>query len=245
MSFSLDELIGKLGLESYRDALLRLSRPSIELLSSPEAITPNCSKFGGIPDLPGSFQWPEHKCGPYRFIGQVNCSELPPGMNLLPPSGLLSFFYAHDENGEMFWNDPGYVRTFWFESTADCRRFSPPESVDFGSTSRIGFVTNADVPPWPWDAAKKSEWPIDETAQDAYWELRCELHPSRKYLLGFPFNTTLAYDPTPGPEWQSLLTLNSDDDLQWCWHGGDRLVTFIESSRLALRDFKEIKSDAG
>jgi hypothetical protein len=65
------------------------------------------------------------------------------------------------------------------------------------------------------------------------------------YLLGYPFNTTLAYDPTPGPEWRSLLTLSSDDELEWCWHDGDWLVTFIEQQRLHAGDFSQIKSDAG
>jgi hypothetical protein len=90
------------------------------------------------------------------------------------------------------------------------------------------FQLGADVPPWPWDASARKKWPISESQRDAYWKLRLRLHPSRRYRLGYPFNTTLAYDPTPGPGWRSLLTLSSDDKLEWCWHDGDWLVTFIE-----------------
>jgi len=75
--------------------------------------------------------------------------------------------------------------------------------------------------------------------------LRLQLHPGQGYLLGYPLNTTLGYDPTPGPEWRSLLTLCSDDELEWCWHDGDWLVTFIEEQRLRAGDFSQVKSDAG
>ncbi len=63
--------------------------------------------------------------------------------------------------------------------------------------------------------------------------------------MGYPHNNTLAFDPTPGPGWRSLLTLGSDDDLEWCWHDGDWLVTFIEETRLRAGDFSLIKSVAG
>jgi hypothetical protein len=72
-----------------------------------------------------------------------------------------------------------------------------------------------------------------------------QLHPSERYLLGYPFNMTLAYDPTPGADWRSLLTVSSDDDLEWHWHDGDWLVTFIEEQRLRAGDFSQIRADAG
>ena len=71
------------------------------------------------------------------------------------------------------------------------------------------------------------------------------LHPGRRYMLGYPLNTTLAYDPTPGPGWSSLLTLDSDDDLEWCWHDGDWLVTFFNDQQALAGDFSDIRADAG
>jgi hypothetical protein len=52
-------------------------------------------------------------------------------------------------------------------------------------------------------------------------------------------------DLAPGPEWCSLLTLSSDDELGWCWHDDDWLVTFIEQQRLLAGDFSQIRADAG
>jgi uncharacterized protein YwqG len=195
--------------------------------------------------LPGDFNWPHHKLGPYRFIGQVSLAEVRKGAHRLPGGGLLSFFYAHDENGGSFWEDPDYVRVYLFEKVDALQPVQPPAAVCLGSTSTVEFQLGADVAPWPWSGADAKKWPIRESQRDAYGQLRCRLHPSGRYLLGYPFNTTLAYDPTPGPEWRSLLTLSSDDELEWCWHDGDWLVSFIEEQRLRAGDFSQIKCDAG
>lgn len=121
----------------------------------------------------------------------------------------------------------------------------PVEPAPKHRASTIEFELGADVPPWPCDESARKTWPISDSHRDAYWELRLRLHPSRRYLLGYPFNTTLAYDPTPGADWRSLLTVSSDDELEWFWHDGDWLVTFVEQQRLRAGDFSQIKADAG
>ena len=245
MAGDLASYVSELGLDEHREHLLGIARPSIEILVAKARATKGCSKFGGKPDLPTEFEWPHHKLGPYRFIGQFNLADIPKGPHGLPVAGLLSFFYAHDEDGESFWGDPDYVRAYRFDNLDTLKPVEPPAAVRLGKTATLKFQLGADVPPWPWGEAAREKWSISEDQRDAYWELRCKLHPSNRYLGGYPFNTTLAYDPTPGPEWRSLLTLSSDDDLEWCWHDGDWLVTFIEEQRLRAGDFSQIKSDAG
>jgi uncharacterized protein YwqG len=237
--------VTELGLGEQREFLLRIARPSVEIISAEVPVAKGCSKCGGSPDLPTDFKWPHHKLGPYRFIGQVNLADIPKGPNGLPRGGVLSFFYAHDETGESFWGDPEYVRAYRFENVGALKSVDPPAVVRLGSTSSVKVQLGVDVPPWPWDESAAKKWPLSESQRDAYWELRSRLHPSGRYLLGYPFNTTLAYDPTPGPEWRSLLTLSSDDELEWCWHDSDWLVTFIEEQRLRAGDFSQIKADAG
>jgi uncharacterized protein YwqG len=232
-------------LGEHREYLSGIARPSVEILTAKARVSKGCSKFGGSPDLPTDFKWPQHKLGPYRFIGQVKLADIPKGPHGLANGGLLSFFYAHDENGESFWGDPDYVRVYRFDKLDALKPVEPPAVVRLGSTSALKFQLGADVPPWPWDKAARKKWPISESQRDAYWQLRLRLHPSRRYFLGYPFNTTLAYDPTPGPEWRSLLTLSSDDELEWCWHDGDWLVTFIEEQRLRAGDFSQIKILSG
>src|ERR1700686_3865071 len=106
MSANMTNHFVNLGLDKYRDALVAMSKPSIELHASQLPITPNCSKFGGKPDVPRTFKWPRHELSDYRFIGQINLSEVPGEASPVANTGLLSFFYAHDENGEAFWGDP-------------------------------------------------------------------------------------------------------------------------------------------
>jgi uncharacterized protein YwqG len=245
MLTALNKHIDELELNDYAQFLTSIARPSIELIWSDAPIAAGTSKFGGSPDVPPDFQWPQHRLGPYRFIGQVNLSLIPKYPTDLPDKGLLSFFYAHDDEGEMFWGDPGFVLAFYFESAQAVRPIVAPEAVRFGPTSAIDFEVSADVPEWPWSDADVANWPIDESRRDDYWELRCQLRSGFGHLLGYPFNTTLAYDPTPGPGWCSLLNLGSNPYMQWCWHDGDRLVTFIENRRLREADFSEIKADAG
>ncbi|HEX4613158.1 MAG TPA: YwqG family protein [Urbifossiella sp.] len=245
MAADLASYVSEHGLGEHREYLQGIARPSIEILTAKARPAKGCSKFGGAPDLPTDFEWPQHKLGPYRFIGQINISDIPKGPHVLPNGSLLSFFYAHDENGESFWGDPDYVRVYRFDKPDALKPVAPPPAVSLGSTVTLKFQLGADVPPWPWDESAAKKWPISEDKRTAYWELRCRLHPSGRYLLGYPFNSTLAYDPTPGPDWRSLLTLSSDDELEWCWHDSDWLVTFIEDLRLRAGDFSEIKSDAG
>jgi hypothetical protein len=163
----------------------------------------------------------------------------------LPVGGLLSFFYAHDKDGRSFERHPDYVRVYRFENVDALKPIEPPAAVRLGSTSTVTFQVGADVPDWPYDKSLVKQWPISKSLSLAYWGLRLRLHDSRGYLLGYPLNGTLAYDPTPGPEWRSLLTLSSDHEFEWCWHDGDRLVTFIEEQRLRAGDFSQIKADAG
>jgi len=245
MTAHLTNSLKELGLDKCREYLLSIARPSVEILTANAAVTPGCSKFGGAPDVPADFEWPHHQFGPYRFIGQFNLTDIPKGPHGLPNDGLLSFFYAHDENGETFWGDPDYVRAYRFDKSDGLRPMEPPVAVRLGATVTLAFQPGVDVPPWPQDGSAAEKWPVSDDLQDAYRELRGRLHPGGRYLLGYPCNSTLAYDPTPGPDWRSLLTLNSDDELQWCWHDGDWLVTFIEEQRLRAGDFTQIQSDAG
>lgn len=246
MQDQLMKCVREFGLDAHSEFLRSIARPSVEITKTKGAITRGCSKFGGTPDVPSDFTWPDHPLGPYRFIGQINLADTPNGEHLLPDNGLLSFFYADDENGESFWGDPDYVRVFRFKNINDLNPLDSPSFVNRGAASALTFQLGADVPTCPhWDDSAMKDWPSDDSFLSAYWDLRLRLHPSGLYLLGYPFNSTLFYDPTPGPEWMSLLTLRSDDDFDWNWHDGDRLVTFIEKQRLTAGEFSQIKSDAG
>lgn len=245
MTDDLESGIRELGLDEHREYLLTVARPSIQILTTREPVTAGCSKFNGAPDLPAEFEWPHHPLGIYRFFCQINLGDLPGGPNELSDGGLLSFFYAHDERQEAMPWEPGYVLAYWFPDVASLSPVEPPEPVRLGATVRLAFRMGVDVPLWPYDDESEAAWPIAESLRYTYIKLRTHLNPTGRYLLGYPPDTTMVYDPTPGPGWRMLLNVDSNDALWWGWLDGYTLHMFIEESRLRARDFSHIEATAG
>ena len=135
----------------------------------------------------------------------------------------------------------------YFATEQKLIRAEQPESVNIEDPIPIKFVAGVDLPDFSAfiDKPKVIDWPLGIDLATKYERLRRSWHDHDDYLFGYPTNHTLGYDPTPDAGWQSLLTLGSDEDLQWYWHDGDRLVTFIDSAKLASGDFSEIRADAG
>lgn len=125
------------------DSLRDLSRPAIRLRfcgNAPEST--GASRFGGRPDVPPDFVWPEYDGTDYRdekavrplsFLAQFNCADLAPydSEHLLPDHGVLSFFY---EVLSMTWGfspeDMGSARVYWFEDASVLRPADFPENMD-------------------------------------------------------------------------------------------------------------------
>ena len=219
------------------DYLLGLAKPSVAIELSGATPAPGNSRFGGRPLVPVGFDWPEHEDGEYRFLGQINFTEIKQRPKLLPDTGLVSIFFADDEDGEVFWGDDGYVLGYYWDDTTGFELFdSAPEPP---ATRPLELTGSIDIPRHSY---LREDWPFDE---DALSELMEAIQPAGDYLLGHPSFTSLAYDPTPDPGWTSLLTVHSWDRFDWNWHDGDKLMVFIETDKLASRDFSHLKSDAG
>lgn len=245
MPMNLESLIDLVGLGAHRDFVLGLARPTVELVPVDDVDRRVGTRLGGAPDVPAGFPWPRTAEGVYRFVAQIRLEDLSPDPTRegLPERGLLSFFYAADYDA--WWRDADFVRVFWFRDADGLVRADPPTFVAFPFCLRSRLVPGQDVPPWPRTATARAAWPLDASLEDAWWDLRRRLHPSGRYLFGFPLNRSLAYDPTPGPGWRSLLTLDSSEALKWSWRDDAWLVTFIESERLRAHDFSAIRADAG
>ncbi len=79
MAADLASYLCELGLGEHADYLSGIARPTVEIVAARGQVSKACSKFGGSPDLPTDFRWPQHKLGPYRFIGQINLADIPKG----------------------------------------------------------------------------------------------------------------------------------------------------------------------
>ena len=128
----------------------------------------NRSKIGGIPTLPADFEWPRFEAEnydgetanrPLSFLCQINLAEIHSfdKENLLPKSGLLSFFY---EQESMRWgfdpDDEGCARVYYFED--------------------ISKLAEADSPDDMKDEYKVKEYDLSFSARDSYpsfEELEC------------------------------------------------------------------------
>jgi hypothetical protein len=143
---TLKPLLEQLGLGHYGEPLSKLARPSVELVTADVPATRCCSRLGGSPDLPTTFQWPSHAHGHYRFLGQMNLNELQGQAGDLPSTGLLSIFYAHDDNDQTSWQDPNYVRAYYFQQLDELKPVEPPAAVRSGSTCTVRLRPSVDIP---------------------------------------------------------------------------------------------------
>lgn len=240
---SLTEIVrGFPELRPHLDVLRELARPCVDLhLGSLEA-GPESSRFGGRPYLPKGFAWPTHPKGEYRFLGQIDFSAIRPTPTPLPCSGLLTLFHLHDEDGEIFWQDDGYVIAHYWRETSGHGLHDLPSGHPT-AVRTLSMTTGLCLP-------ERQELVADdlfeEEVHDAIlYDLPGMTGRPSQWILGYPYYTTLGYDPTPGAGWLPLLTVPSIDLFDWCWHDGDMLMVFIEAERLAAGDFSVLKCDAG
>jgi len=245
-------------LAPHADYLRSLLRPSVRITITGKSPTGLESRFGGKPMVPADFAWPHHDIGLYYFLGQINFAEITDRPASLPENGLLCLFNADydpesDNEGEIFWRDDGYVKAWYFTDLSALAPMAPPH----GHSVKAKTLTLAGELDIPRASDMRTDWPFNFDVLDALLDALLDDGSTfgapavtdgqlaLDYLLGYPSYYSLAYDPTPGPDWISLLTLHSHDAFKWCWHDGDKLMVFIEQNRLASRDFSALKCDAG
>ena len=224
-------------LSPHKEFLKRLAISSVDIKITLDEPADAESRFSGIPMVPDGFSWPVHPDGEYRFLGQINFSEILNRPAELPSFGLLSLFYAYNQEQSIFWGDDGYIIGYYWPRI---EKLSLSLHIANVSPARkIVLVGGVEIPR---DEIIMGASPLGKYALDDLCDV---VNECRDYMLGYPSSCTLCYDPTPEGDWISLLTLSSYDEFDWCWHDGDRLMVFIERERLAMQDFSYLKADAG
>ncbi len=228
--------------------LLAIARPVIHLRHRTDPAGRAQSKLGGWPDLPPDWEWPQHEHGPHTFVAQIRF-EAEHARFGLPDRGLLLLFAATEPPEAMFWRDRGYVFAHWFPEVDGLQKTRPPGSAPDTSIA-------VDLEPGlqlPLAIEQRTDWPVadpsDTTLLSAVHDELVSALPGHfdttDHLFGYPGVSSLAYDPTPAPDWRALFCLQSHDALDWCWHDGDLLHVFVEREPLTRRDFSALRSDAG
>lgn len=251
-----DRLVAGPG-RAHADLFRSLVRPCVRIALTDQAPAGTESRFGGALSLPRDFEWPRHDVGIYYPLGQIDFAEISNRPSALPEKGVLALLYADfdptvDQNGEIFWRDEGYLKAWYFEDPSALVPTAAPHGKG-PKGCRIILSGELDLPRHlelyedpPFDYATLDRWldTPDPSWQPTPDEASRSFLPT-DYLLGYPSHYSLGYDPTPGPEWVSLLTIHSHDSLDWCWQDGNKLMVFIERAKLAARDFSALQCDAG
>jgi uncharacterized protein YwqG len=128
------ELEKKYQLTNLEDNILNFSKNSINLgVKVDNNIPIGKSKYGGSPDLPANFVWPNWNGLPLSFVSQINLSEVKPfdKDNLLPEHGMLYFFI---ETRIQMWHgfySHGSCQTFFYEGDmSQLVRTKPPVELE-------------------------------------------------------------------------------------------------------------------
>lgn len=137
------ELIYSHGLGRIANELEKAALPSIRLIAQTANkidLPLGISKFGGSPDLPPGYTWPEHNGLPLPFIAQINLAEIKPYdiEDLLPPSGMLNFFYDHDQFLDQGWHNPKNWKVLYNKELKQLQReVMPTIAQDYNPFSNL------------------------------------------------------------------------------------------------------------
>lgn len=168
--------------ETMLEGLKKLVRNEIRVeISKPGAPLSVCAcRVGGKPAVPSDFTWPlfldeENERKPLTFMAQFNLKDVAPldKENLLPKTGVLSFFLALDT---IFENKDDY-RVFYFPDDAALKIAEFPDDLDEENRIpefAVDFKTAESVPYW------EDAWSSDKEAYDDY-----ELYDECRVELGF------------------------------------------------------------
>ena len=155
----LERFLSDGGLSRVAGRLAASARPAIGLVpvrTAEDRIPLGGSKLGGRPDLLPETPWPAREGCPLGFLAQINLGAVPRAAwleELLPSSGLLSFFYDLDQNAWGFLpEDRGSWRVLYIPDNLDrLARREPPEAernaAPFASC-RLDFCETVSLPDW-------------------------------------------------------------------------------------------------
>jgi uncharacterized protein YwqG len=155
-------------LATLSDQIDALVRPAIWLSPRTPDQAPGpagASRLGGQPDLPPDFAWPTRQGASLSFVAQIRLEDAHPydAAHLLPPAGLLSFFYdAHQTTYGTYPSDRAGFRVLYLlgsrpdlqrqpfpQALPATARFAP-RAVSFSTALTVSRTPALEVPGLAW-----------------------------------------------------------------------------------------------
>lgn len=250
------------GLEPYHEAISNSIKPYLKIDIKPNSTPWWESKFGGLPYLPRTIDYPTNKKGEYlKLLAQLNFSKMPQLENF-PTQGILQFYIDG--------NDPSYGFDFNYPTNQDGFKIIYFEEIvenvnnlitDFDfleehhETPIRGefnlIFTNYYSPIHTNDAAFNLYFPNfdDDDLLDIYDRWFSQyfwVHENQHKLGGYPDFTQ--EDPRFNPEYEDyILLLQIDSDYGHhgetnyiCWGDAGIGNFFIKPSHLKTLDFSTV-----
>lgn len=260
------ELLSAAGLTRVSAEIAQVALPSIRLKTNAVDETQlgqGATRFGGSPDLPPGYAWPEHNGSPLPFVAQLNLSEVVPydTMQLLPAEGMLYFFFDIDA----FFDSWPRHQTIWrvlYEHNARTalQRVAIPERVakrNHYRSSTVTYATEITLPDYSqYDGTSIQRLglsgPLTDEEQWAYYEVQAQLastvgttyHIPLHRLLGHPDDVQWDMHrdlPGASTNWQLLFQVDSDGVPDTEWGDTGRIYYWIRTRDLAKRDFSGVE----
>ena len=263
----LQELLEAAGLTRVSAEIMQVALPSIRLKAHPVEETQleqGATKFGGSPDFPAGYTWPERDGLPLPFVAQINLSEVAPydRLRLLPAQGMLYFFFdlhaffdswpRRQSTWRVLYDSsalPALQRVAMPETGAKRRHYRP---------STVAFSTEITLPDYSqYDSTSVQRLGLSGLLTNeeelAYYAVQAQLagtagttyHIPLHRLLGHPdvvqwdMHRDLEGAPT---EWQLPFQVDSDDAPDTEWEDTGRLYYWMRTRDLAKRDFRILAS---
>ncbi|MGH6839258.1 MAG: DUF1963 domain-containing protein [Methylocella sp.] len=154
----LEDLVRARFPEHLLPTIMSLARPAIGLWpSAATAPAPSGTRIGGRTFAPPGWDWPLYEEEPMFFLAQIHCPDLKglPGAELLPETGLLSFFGDHDAINGCDGADPSQSAIYHWTGLDRLVPTDPPLELEARAEQGVVLRPFVDLP-HPWSMAAET-----------------------------------------------------------------------------------------
>jgi len=259
---SLSELLSSAGLSRVRTEILKVALPSLRLRTTAMNDVRweiGATKFGGLPDLPLGYQWPEHGGMPLPFVAQINLSDLVSYdvAQILPTIGRLLFFFDLDAFFATMRHDPTTWRVLYDTCPVSAlQRVTLPDSIPMERqyhSCAVLYSTEQTLPDYSqYDSSALQRLGLSQHLTDeeemAYYTVQAQLADRTEARKHIPLHRLLGHPDSVqwdmhgelegnASDWLLLFQMDSDDVPDTEWGDTGRIYYWIRARDLASGDF--------
>jgi len=243
-------------LDSVAPSIIAMARPA--LIMEPELadgeMPIGTSKYGGKPDVIDGFEWPTYEGKLHTFLVQIRLEELKDTLaaQSLPDKGMLYFLVFDDleetgepaaEGAEGAWqvvyspDAEGLTRLEPPQPFDEYNRVAPECAIKFSETLDLPNINVYDLEQDYCDqftaCRRAKKMGLKREQRDAYEAVIDALMPEREERS----HPQVAADDPVEDGFRHLLTVASDENLEWCWADGHQLYFSVSDEDFEAHRF--------